>query len=311
MTTGLRSRSASRPATASPAAVWGALSVVYVVWGSTYLAIRVMVRTMPPLLASGARFLVAAAVLALVLRLRGGRGALRVTRRGLGACALVGLLLLAGGNGLVVLGERSVPSGLAALLVAAVPLWVVLLRVATGDWPGGRTVAGVLVGFAGLAVLVLPGRSGAATLGGIALVLAASLSWSVGSFLSPRLPMPPDPLVATTWEMTCGGTVMVLLGIGTGELHGFALSQVSGEGWASFAYLVTFGSLVAFTAYVWLLGNAPISLVSTYAYVNPVVAVALGALLLGERVSGWILAGAALVVGGVGLVVSKERRRGH
>ncbi|WP_229784217.1 EamA family transporter [Pilimelia anulata] len=293
-------------------AVWAALATVYVVWGSTYLAIRVVVEDVPPFLSAGARFACAAGVLAVVLAARRA-GALRVGGRELAACALVGVLLLVGGNGLVVLAETpamGVPSGIAALLVAVVPLLVVVLRAATGDRPRAATVTGVLVGFGGLVLLVLPSGGGpAAPLGGALLVLVAAASWSTGSFAAGRLPLPADPFVATVYEMAFGGLGLLLLGLGTGEGVGFDPAAVSGRAWGALAYLTVAGSLLAFTAYVWLLHHAPLSLVATYAYVNPAVAVALGALLLAEPVGPRVLAGGAIIVLGVALVVSTERRR--
>jgi drug/metabolite transporter (DMT)-like permease len=303
------------PAAIRPALIWAALAIVYVVWGSTYLGIRITVETLPPFVSAAARFATAAVVLAMILRLRRGRGALRVTPRQLGSAALVGVLLLAGGNGLVVLAESgaagvAVPSGIAALLVATVPLLVVLLRLATGDRPRIATIAGVAVGFVGLVVLVRPGGGApAAPLVGALTVIVAAASWSIGSFASGRLPMPADPFVATVYEMLAGAAALVLLGAGRGELRGFDLDAVSTRSWLALAYLMVAGSLVAFTAYVWLLHHAPISLVSTYAYVNPAVAVALGALLLTEPISARVLLGGAIIVVGVALVVSTERRR--
>lgn len=300
----------ARP-TAGPVAVWAALGTVYLVWGSTYLAIRVVVETAPPLLAMGARFLAAGTLLGTVLVARRGRTALRVRPRQLGGAAIVGLLLLLGGNGGVAVAEQTVPSGLTALLVAATPLWLVCLRTAARDRPARLSLVGTVVGFLGIAVLVRPGAS----LGddvepwGLALVVAAAGSWAVGSFLAPRLPMPGDAFVATTWEMLLGGGAMVLVAVLVGELDGFTLDQVSGAAWAWLGYLVVVGSVVAFSAYVWLLHHAPISLTATYAYVNPVVAVLLGALVLDEPVTGVVLAGGAVVVLGVGLVVTAERPR--
>ncbi|WP_196255807.1 EamA family transporter [Micromonospora sp. WMMC415] len=297
----------------APALVWTALLLVYVLWGSTYLGIRIAVESLPPLASAALRFAAAGLVLAVVLRLRRGPGALRVDRRQLRSAALVGVLLLAGGNGLVVLAESgppgvAVPSGIAALLVATVPLLVVLLRSATGDRPGLATLGGVTLGFAGLVLLVLPtGGVGAVPLVGALTVVAGATSWSVGSFLSGRLPMPADPFVATVYEMFAGAAVLALLAVGRGELRGFDAGAVTARSWWALAYLMVFGSLVAFTAYVWLLHHAPISLVSTYAYVNPVVAVALGALLVAEPVTPQVLLGGAVIVAGVALVVTTER----
>lgn len=307
----------ARPAaSASPLAVWTALGIVYLVWGSTYLAIRVVVETVPPLLAMGARFLVAGALLAALVAVRRGVRALRVSRGSLGGAALVGLLLLLGGNGGVALAEQTVPSGVAALLVAATPLWLVVLRRLARDRVPRLTLIGTLVGFAGIALLVLPGglRSPDGTqvrAWGLATVVVAAACWAVGSFVSSRVRLPGDAFVATTWEMLAGGVGLLLAGAGSGELADLDLRSVPPVAWAWLAYLVLVGSLVAFSAFVWLLAHAPISLVATYAYVNPVVAVVLGALVLTEPVTVAVLAGGGVVVVGVGLVVSSERLRTH
>lgn len=287
--------------------MWTALGIVYVVWGSTYLGIHFVVATMPPLVSAGIRFLVAAVILGAVLALRSGPSVLRVPPRRLGTAALVGLLLLTGGNGMVGVAEQHISSGLAALLVASVPLWLVVFRWCTGDRPAVATLAGVLVGFGGLALLTLTRGGGSGSAGGVAVILFAALSWSVGSFLSSRLPMPANPFAASVYEMAAGGLALLAIGFGRGE-H-LRLGAVSTASWLGLAYLVVFGSLVAFTSYVWLLGNAPISLVGTYAYVNPAVAVLLGVLFAGEHATWAILAGGLVIILGVGLVVSTERRR--
>ncbi|CAN5611063.1 drug/metabolite exporter YedA [soil metagenome] len=295
---------------ASTARIWTALSIVYVFWGSTYLGIRVVVETMPPFLSAGARFLAAGGLLAAILVLRLGVRAFVVTRRQLAGAALIGLLLPLGGNGLVFWGEQTVRSGLAALLVAAVPLWVVLLRSTTGDRPRLATLTGVAVGFAGLAVLVLPGggAAGRATIG-VLVILLGSLSWAVGSFASPRLALPANPFVATAYEMLVGGGGLVLLGLVTGEGRDLRPAEWSTASWVALIYLAVFGSLLAFSAYVWLLGSAPLSLISTYAYVNPVVAVLLGALVLSEPLSWGTVIGGGIVIVGVALVITTERPR--
>ncbi|MDV5148699.1 EamA family transporter [Streptomyces sp. SBC-4] len=290
-------------------AVWAALGIVYVVWGSTYLGIRIVVETVPPFLSGGARFVTAGLLLTGIIAWRQGPAALKVTRRQLASAVLVGLLLILGGNGLVVLAETSIPSGLAALLIAVVPAWVVVLKAVSGDRPTLGGTAGVLLGLAGLAVLTLPGLSGDVRIGGVLLVVVATLCWSVGSFSSSRLPMPANPFTASAYEMIAGGLAGLAVGLMRGEQHGFDLAEVSTRSWAALAYLVVFGSLIAFTAYAWLLQAAPISLVATYAYVNPVVAVALGALVLNEALTWPLLLGGAIVVAGVWLIVSTERRR--
>jgi drug/metabolite transporter (DMT)-like permease len=301
----LRSAVRSRAGT-----LWLAMATVYVVWGSTYLAIRVVIETMPPMLSAGVRFLVAAGIVGMILIGRSGLKVLRVELHQAAAAALVGILLLVGGNGGVVLGERTVASGIAALLVAMVPLWVVVLRALTGDRPRSRTVLGVLVGFAGLTILVVPsGDAGTTTVGGILLIIGASLSWSIGSLLAGRTAMPANPFATTFYEMLAGGSVLVLIGLAAGEAKDVDLGTISGRSWLALAYLVVMGSVVAFSAYVWLLHNAPISLVATYAYVNPVIAVLLGALILNEPITAAVVAGGAVIVLGVVLVVSKERQR--
>jgi drug/metabolite transporter (DMT)-like permease len=287
--------------------LWAALGTVYVVWGSTYLAIRVMVRTMPPLLAAGVRFATAGAIFWVVLRLASGPERVRVTRRQLASAALVGVLLPFGGNGLVTVAERDVPSGLAALIIGIVPLWVVLFRSAHGDRVPRTTLAGVAVGFAGLALVVLPGdRPGNAPLWAVLLVVAASLSWAAGSFYSSRLPLPEDGLASTAFQMLAGGLAMVVVGLIAGEAGDVHFSEFSGDSLLAFGYLIFVGSLLAFTAYVWLLRNAPISTVATYAFVNPVIAIFLGWIILSEDITLNVVAGAAAIVLSVAAVVRRE-----
>lgn len=289
--------------------MWTALWLVYVVWGSTYLAIAYAVQSLPALLSAGLRFLAAAVLLLIWVLVRRGRRALAVTGVQLRSAAVVGVLLLAGGNGLVTVAEDNhLPSGLAALLVAAIPLYVVLLRWAARDRPSMRTVGGVGLGFAGLAVLLLPGgRPAGVPFGAAGTVLLASLLWSVGSFYATRARLPADALVTTVVEMAAGGAVLVGVGLALGER--LALGQVQPQSWLALAYLVVFGSIVAFTAYSWLLGVAPVSKVATYAYVNPVVAVGLGWLFRSEPVTAVTVAGGALTVLAVAVVVREEGRQ--
>ncbi|WP_433370958.1 EamA family transporter [Streptosporangium sp. CA-115845] len=287
--------------------VWGALAIVYVVWGSTYLAIMIVIETMPPLLSGAIRFVTAALILGVAVRLLKGRESFRMTWKEAGGAVLVGLLLLNGGNGMVAVAEQHISSGLAALLVASTPLWLVIFRVLFRDRPQVLTLTGVLIGFGGVAVLSLTGGSSAADSTGIVIILLASLSWSVGSFLTSRIPMPANPFTASAVEMAAGGVGLALTSAVVGE-H-VDLAGVSTRSWIALAYLIMVGSLVGFTAYVWLLNNAPISLVSTYAYVNPVVAVVLGALVLSEQVTGPMIVGGMVIVLGVALVVSTERRK--
>lgn len=286
-----------------------ALAVVYVVWGSTYLAIRVVVEEAPPLTSMGLRYTAAAVVLGTILALRGGLRRLRLTgRQALGA-AFLGLMLPVLGNGMVSVAENlGAPSGVTALLIAIAPLIIVVFRVAEGDRPRGLTLLGVLSGFVGLAVLVLTGRDGASSfpLGAGLLVLFAATCWAFGSYVQPRLPLPEDVFVTTVYEMLFGGLILVTLGTVTGERFTAAYDTRT---WIALAYLVVFGSVIAFTAYVWLLASAPISLVATYAYVNPVVAVFLGWLVLSEAVTPAVLLGGGIVVASVALVITAERPR--
>ena len=294
----------------APWKTWTALGLVYVVWGSTYLAIRYVVEALPPLLAAATRFFVASALIAAFLIVRRGRTSFRATRGQWRNAALIGLLLLLGGNGGVTLAEQQhLPSGLTALLLAGVPLIVVVLRVVVRDRPTARTVGGVTIGFVGLAVLLLPGaRPTGVPILVAATVVGSSLLWSVGSFVASRVSLPPDPLTATIGEMLGGGVGLLLAGLIRGE-H-VELSKVTGTSVLALAYLVVFGSVVAFTAYSWLLGTAPVSQVATYAYVNPVVAVVLGAVVAGEPLSPTIVVGGAITVLAVALVVSERRRPG-
>ena len=287
--------------------VVAALAIVYVVWGSTYLAIRVAVEELPPLSGMGSRFLAAALVLGVVLRLRGID--LRVDRRELGGAALLGLMLPLLGNGFVAIGESlGTPSGVAALLVAGVPILVTSYRFLAGERPRPWSVVGVVMGFVGLAWLVLGGHDqGDFRLGPAALILAASAFWAFGSWVQPRLTLPRDPFVLTVHEMWTGGAMMVAVGLVLGERPDPA--SYSSDTWLAWAYLVLLGSVVGFTAYVWLLANAPTGLVATYAYVNPVVAVLLGALLLSEPVTPTVVAGGTVIVLAVVLVLTVERPR--
>jgi drug/metabolite transporter (DMT)-like permease len=287
---------------------WTALGIVYVIWGSTYLAIRVMVETVPPLLGAGVRFTVAGGVLIAVLALRHGAPVLRPGRRELLGALLIGMLL-PGANAVVTVAEQDVPSGLAALLIASVPLWVIVLRKLARERVRPATLAAVLVGFAGLALLLNPGEAaGEAKLGGLLTVIAAAVMWASGSFASRRVPLPRLPLASTGWQMLLGGLVTTTAGLIAGESGDAHLSEFSARSVVAFAYLVVFGSWVAFTAYAWLLQNVALSKVSTYAYVNPVVAIFLGWLILDERVTTVTFVAAGVIVASVALVVRSEAR---
>ena len=290
--------------------IWTALLIVYVVWGSTYLAIRVVDETMPPLLAAGARHVSAGVIIFALLLVTKGPGALRLSRVEWFGAGFVGLALLLGGNGLVMLGERDVPSGLAALIIAVVPLFVVLLRRVFGERVASGTYVGVLGGFVGMAVLIVPhGVSGETNVVAMLMLVGASLSWAIGSYFSTRLRLPRDPLASTGAQMLVGGTSLAIVGTLAGEWGLVQVDHFSTDSVVALVYLIVFGSVVAYTAYTWVLQHATVSRVSTYAYVNPVVAIVLGALILNESVDIWILLGAAIIVVAVALVIRAEAKR--
>lgn len=288
--------------------VWLALGIVYVVWGSTYFAIAIAVQTLPVLLTAGLRFLVAGTVLGLWVALRD-HDALRVTSKEAGGAALVGTLMLAGGNGLVSLGEQTVPSGLAALIVASIPLWLVLERMAVGERSHRDVLVGVTVGIIGVTVLVVPsGVSGQVDPLGLLMLIGAALSWATGTFLSPRIATPRHALTSSAIQMLAAGAVLLVLAFARGEPARVDTATFSTSSILAWLYLIVFGSLVAFSAYTWLLQNASVSLVSTYAYVNPVVAVFLGTLFLAEPITPTMLAGAALILAAVAFIVQRSAR---
>src|SRR5690606_10508414 len=288
------------PAAATPsrASVVAAFAAVYTIWGSTYLAILFAIETIPPFLMAGVRFLIAGAVLYAWVRLR---GAQRPPRQAWKHALVIGGLLLLGGNGAVVWAEQSVPSGVAALLVASVPFWMVLL-----DWlrPGGvrptlGVLAGLLFGFGGIALLVGPGELGGGGVPplGAAVLVVGSFAWSVGSIYSRGVPHPEPPLLGTAMEMLCGGALLVAFGLLTGEGARLALDAVTLRSLLALLYLIVFGSLIGYSAYVFLLKVSTPARVSTYAYVNPVVAVLLGWAFAGEPLTLRILTAPAVIVG--------------
>jgi drug/metabolite transporter (DMT)-like permease len=307
--------SPTHPVAARPQAsewqIWTGLWIVYLVWGSTYLAIRVVVETVPPFLSAGGRFVLAGAAMLAFLAWRRGPSVLRPSRRQLLSCLAVGVLLM-GANAVVSVAEVDVPSSMAALLIASVPLWVILYRRALGDRVAAISVLAVLIGFAGVAILLLPGKqTGGAPLLALLTCVAAAAMWAGGSVASTRLALPRDPFVSGGWQMLLGGGVCLLTGALVGELGDFQPAEFSSRSLVAFAYLVVFGSWLAFTAYAWLLQNAPVSRVATYAYVNPVVAIALGWAILDEAVTATTFAGAAVIVASVAAVVRTESRRSN
>jgi len=278
------------------AKVWTALWAVYIIWGSTYLAIAIAVETLPPLLAVATRFILAGAIMAGVVLLRG--GSMRASVRSVASCVLVGCLL-PGANAVLFFAERDTPIGLASLIIASVPLWVIVLRLAGGERLPGAAIGAVVLGFGGVAVLLRP--SGGATIVGVLLCVLSAVMWSVGAVVSRRLPLPAAPFTATAYEMLGGGLVMLPLGLATAG--SWSPSWSSAVAWL---YLVTIGSVVGYTAYTWLLAHAPLGTAATYAYVNPVVAIVLGVAFRGEHLTWQILIGAVIVVAAVAIAVRRE-----
>jgi drug/metabolite transporter (DMT)-like permease len=282
--------------------VWWALSAVYLVWGSTYLAIRFAVETLPPFLMAGSRFMVSGALLYLWMRYGAGEKAPK--RVHWGPAAWTGFLLLTVGNGGVTWASAWVPSGVISLLVASVPLWTVLLI-----WgrPGGRPPAlgawiGLALGFTGVALLIHPGMDldlGPKGVWASVLVVVTSLLWSYGALVTQRVSKPPSALLFISMQMMTGGVFQVLTGVLLGEPRGLDPSAVSPLSWGAWAYLTLIGSLVGFTCFIWVLQRSTAELASTYAFVNPVIALFLGRAFGGESLSPQVLLAAVLVVGAV------------
>jgi drug/metabolite transporter (DMT)-like permease len=280
-----------------------AFGAVYVIWGSTYLAIRWAIDTMPGFLMAGTRFLVAGAVLYAWGRWRGAPGPTLANWRD---AAIVGSLLLVGGNGGVVWAEQYVPSGLTALLVATEPLWVVLLDWARpkGTRPTGGEMLGLILGFGGVVLLIGPVNVGGAhvdPVGGLVLI-GATLSWAVGSLYSRGAKVPQSPFLTTGMNMLAGGLLLTLVGTMSGEWRAVDVAAISTRSWLSLLYLIVFGAIVGFTAYLWILRKATLATASTYAYVNPAVAVFLGWALAGEAITPRIVTAAAVIVGSVVII---------
>ncbi len=283
-----------------------AFALVYVIWRSTYLGIRFAIETIPPFLMAGVRFVIAGGILYAFVMLRGARAP---SRRQWIAASIIGALLLLGGNGAVVWAELRVPSGLVALLVATEPLCVVLI-----DWarpkglrPQPGELLGLVLGFAGVAILVSPvpltGGSLEIDPVGAAVVLFAAVSWALGSIYSRHAPAHESAFLMTGMKMLTGGLLLLLAGTFAGEWSRLDVGAISAKSWFALGYLIIFGALIGFTAYIWLLKNTTLPRASTYAYVNPIVAVLLGWMLASEPMNGRVIAAAAVIVAGVVIVV--------
>lgn len=291
--------------------IWGALWVVYIVWGSTYLAIEFAIRSMPPLLAIGSRFLTASLLMGVALTIKFGPGYLKIKRKQIPFLALLGALLLGLGLGMVTLAQfNGVPSGMVALLISALPFWIAIIKAFDGAKTSIWSWVGIAIGFVGVGILLIPELSKANNNSHILwmlLVILGNLGWAFGTYIAPRLDLPKSTLVVTCYQMLLGGISMTLAGLFSGEKVGDLLDATLSS-WLWWLFLVLIGSIATYTAYLWLVGNAPVGLIATYAYVNPVIAVSLGVLFLGEKISITLLLGAIVVISGVFLVVRIESR---
>jgi len=282
--------------------LWTALIALYIVWGSTYLAIRFAVETIPPFLHASLRFLISGAILFIWRRAAGDD---LPTKGNWKSTAIVGTLLLVGGNGLVSLAEKHIPSGIAALVISTSPFWLVLFESlrAGGTKPNWQSILGLVIGFSGVFYLIGPseitGSEQQFNTFSLILLLCAPFLWSLGSIYARGADMPKSTLMSTGMQMLTGAVSLFIVSVVTGELNGFSFSQVSMRSWEGLLYLITFGSLIGFVAYGWLLHNAPVSLFSTYAYVNPVVAVFLGWLFAHEDLNARIAIASAIIIGSV------------
>ncbi len=306
-----------RPSTLAVAA---ALGTVYVIWGSTYLAIAYVVESMPPLLSAGARFTAAGLMLISFVvaqdRWRAARGLPRrhaprwpraIEWR---SALIIGGLLLLGGNGMVSIAEQTIPSGIAAVMIATIPIWLSVFDAAlTRRMPSLLAIGGLLVGLVGVAILLLPSAGNdSLNPAGIGILVVAAISWAAGSHYARRGPLPANQLLGTGMEQLAGGVLLLVVAAAVGEIGAFDAAKVTSASLLGLAFLVVFGSLVAFTAYVWLLNHVAVTTVATYAYVNPVVAVALGVAFRHEALSLRSMLAAALIIGAVVAMVSGRPR---
>jgi drug/metabolite transporter (DMT)-like permease len=290
----------------------GPLILLWIVWGSTYMGIALMVKSIQPLLGSGSRFITASLVLGTIVLLVKGPSAFHVTRAQIRGAAFMGISILGLSIGILSLAQQYVPSGIAALIVSVMPLWIIFFRLRAGDRPSRLTSLGVGVGLIGLILMLLPGgttpASGASTtevaIWSIAIAFG-SFSWAFFSYRSTSYEQPKEPMTTAVIELATAGVFLVVVGALIGERWDFDV--ISTESWIGWWFLVA-ASALAYSAFVWLLNNAPMSLVSTYAYVNPVVAVILGLVILNEAITSDVVIGLSIVVGGVALVVTGERR---
>jgi len=288
------------------------LGVMYLAWGTTYIGIAFTIETMPPLISMSFRFVAASVLLVLFLGLRNGWQSLRLSRNQLASSIFLGVLMLGVGLGTMSMATRVVPIGVASLIVAAMPIWTALFRTLDRDRPTLISLAGIIGGLIGIAIIMLPGQTQARPGAGaenvtlwMFIILFGNLCWSLGSFLAPRMDTPENSLLLSTYEMAGAAVALLIAGL----IHNESISDffdASYRSWVGWAYLVFIGSLVGYTVYTWLLENAPITLVSTYAYINPVVAVALGIIIFSEKLTVNIIIGGLIVIASVAIVVAVE-----
>ena len=288
------------------------LGIMYMAWGTTYIGIAFTIETMPPLLSMSFRFVAASFALFIFIGVKSGWDSLRLTRKQFSNSILLGILMLGVGLGTMALAEKVVPIGVASLIVAAMPIWTALFRTLDNDRPKRSSLLGIIAGLVGIAIIMLPGQTiarpdadGQNVTLWMFIILFGNLCWSLGSFIAPRMETPSNPLVLSTYEMAGAAGALFIAGM----IHQESMSDfmdASARSWGGWIYLVTVGSLIGYTVYTWLLENAPITLVSTYAYVNPVVAVALGIVIFNEALTTNILVGGFIVIVSVAIVVAVE-----
>lgn len=288
------------------ARAWLALWTVYILWGSTYLGIELAGETIPPLLAAGIRFTTVGVVLVSWMLVRHGLTPFRIGWAAASSAVLCGLLLI-GANALLFVAERRVPIGLAALIFASVPLWLVVFRSVTGDSPARASLAGTAFGFIGVAVLLRPGAD--VTVTGVLMVVCSALMWASGTFVSTKLPMPRDAVTTAGIQGLAGGLLLIPIGFLLSDGESFNPADWSSRSVFGLLYLVVFGSIMGYTAFVWLVANVQLGTVATYAYVNPLVAITLGVLFLDEVLTWQIAAGAVVILTSVAVVIRNEMSR--